>query len=206
MKKGKKKVQKGSFGYVAYERKKRLIITFIMFAIPLIIFFSGIAYAHTRKNILTIVAIVGILPAAKCAVSLIMIWLQKPADLQVVEQTEEKAGNLTRGYELMVTAYEGRLPLDSVVVCGNQVVCFCSAKKGKFDFMEKHMAKILSSNGYYSVKVKIFRDFKPYLERISQLSRDPEKYREGIKFKPDERYPELSREELILHVLMAISV
>lgn len=206
MKKGKKKVQKGSAGYVAYERKKRLMITILMFAIPLVIFFSGIAYAHTRKNILTVIAIVGILPAAKCAVNWIMILLQKPADPEIVEQTEKRAGNLTRGYELMVTAYEGRLPLDALVVCGNQVVCYCSAEKGKYEFMEKHMAKILSSNGYRSVKVKIFRERKPYLERIDQLAGNPEKYRDGISFKPDETYPDLSREELILHVLMAISV
>ncbi|MDO5345586.1 MAG: hypothetical protein Q4E91_07565 [Lachnospiraceae bacterium] len=206
MKKRKKKVQKGSAGYVAYERKKRAFITVIMFVIPLVIFFSGIAYAHTRKNILTVVAVVGILPAAKCAVNWIMILLQKPADPRIVEQTEKKAGNLTRGYELMITAYEGRLPLDALVVCGNQVACYCSAPKGKYEFMEKHMAKILSSNGYRSVKVKIFRERKPYLERIEQLANNPEKYREGIKFTPDESYPDLSREELILHVLMAISV
>lgn len=191
---------------MAYERKKRLVITLIMFAVPLIIFFSGIAYAHTRNNVLTVVAVVGILPAAKCAVNLIMICLQPKANPEVVEKTEQKAGNLVRGYELMVTAYEGRLPLDAVVVCGNQVVCYCGAQKGKFEFMEKHMAKILSSNGCYSVKVKIFRDVKHYEDRISQLAKDPEKYREGIKFKPNETYPDLSREEVILHLLMAISV
>lgn len=206
MKKSRKKVQKGKAGYVAYERKKRLAIVLAAFAVPLVIFFSGLAYAHTRKNILTVVAIVGILPAAKCAVNFIMICLQPKADPQVVAQTEEKAGDLVRGYELMVTAYEGRLPLDAVVVCGNQVVCYSGAQKGKFEFMEKHMAKILSSNGCYSVKVKVFREAKPYLERVAQLAADPEKYRQGIKFKPNETYPDLSREEVILHLLMAISV
>ena len=43
-------------------------------------------------------------------------------------------------------------------------------------------------------------------ERIRKLAADPEKYRSGIDFKPDERYPDLSREELMLHTIMAIAV
>ncbi len=201
-----KKVKKGNAGYVSYEKKKRTIVTIVMFAIPLMIFFTGLIQTGTRLNLFTLVAVLGMLPAARSAVGWIMILLQKPARPEAVSGTEERAGNLVRGYELMVTAYEGRLPLDTLVVCGNQVVCYSSAEKGKFDLMEQHMAKILSSNGYHSVKVKIFRDLKHYLERVDQLAKDPEKYREGISFTPDERYPDLSREELIKHVIMAISV
>lgn len=201
-----KKVKKGSAGYVSYEKKKRTIITAVMFAIPLVIFFTGLIQTGTRLNLFTLVAVLGMLPAARSAVGWIMILLQKSASPQAVSGTEERAGELVRGYELMVTAYEGRLPLDALVVCGNQVVCYSSASKGDFGLMERHMEKILSSNGYHSVKVKVFRELKPYLERVEQLAKNPEKYREGIAFTPDERYPDLSREELIKHVIMAISV
>ena len=44
------------------------------------------------------------------------------------------------------------------------------------------------------------------MERVGQMAKDPEKYREGIKFTPNETYPDLSREEVIKHVLLAISV
>lgn len=54
--------------------------------------------------------------------------------------------------------------------------------------------------------MKIFPELKPYLDRVDQLAHAPEKYREGIKFTPDENYPELSREELMKQVLMAISL
>lgn len=201
-----KKTAKGDTGYVSYEKKKRALITLVMFAIPLTIYFSGWAYAGTRKNIMTLVAILGVLPAAKCAVNFIMIMLQKPVDSELVKRTQEKAQGLVQSYEMMVTAYEGRMPIDAMVVCGNQVVCYSSAQKGDFAFMEKHMAKILSSNGCYSVKVKIFREERAFLERVGQMAKDPEKYREGIKFTPNETYPDLSREEVIKHVLLAISV
>ena len=99
-----KKTAKGDAGYVSYEKKKRALITLVMFAIPLTIYFSGWAYAGTRKNIMTLVAILGVLPAAKCAVNFIMIMLQKPVDSELVKRTQEKAQGLVQSYEMMVTA------------------------------------------------------------------------------------------------------
>ena len=119
-----KKVAKGQVGYVKYEKVKRFLITFIMFAIPVGIYISAYKITGTNKNILTIVAILGFIPAARFAVSFIMIMLQKDADPAIVEITERVASALVHGYELTVTAYEGRMPLDAVVICGNEVVCY----------------------------------------------------------------------------------
>ena len=83
-----KKTEKGKAGYFRYEKVKRGLITALMFAIPLVIYFSGSIWNGTRNNILTVVAIVGVLPAARFAVSWIMVLLQKDADPQVVEMTE----------------------------------------------------------------------------------------------------------------------
>lgn len=202
-----KKVTKGNPGYVRYEQKKRTIITIIMFGISLLIFFTGLIRTGTRKNWFTLIAILGVLPAAKCAVNMIMILMQRPAEKEIVELTREKAGELITSFEMTVTAYEGSMPLDALVVCGNQVACYSSrGKKENFGMMEKHMMTILRDNGCHSVKVKIFNEKKHYLERVEQLAKAPEKYQEGISFTPDSRYPELSREEVIKHVLLAISV
>lgn len=202
-----KKVVKGNQGYTKYEQKKRTILTIVMFGISLLLFFTGLIQTGNRKNWFTLIAILGVLPAAKYAVNMIMIWTQKPADQKLIELTKEKAGDLPTSFEMTITAYEGRMPLDAMVVCGNQVVCFSSrGKREQFGFMEKHMAAILKGNGYSPAKVKIFQDQKHFLERVEQLAKDPERYREGITFTPDERYPDLSREELIKHVLLAISI
>lgn len=202
-----KKVVKGTPGYIKYEQKKRLIITLIMFGISLLIFFTGLIQTGTRKNWFTLIAILGVLPAAKCAVNMIMIWMQKPADQKLVELVRSKAGNLVTSYEMTITAYEGSMPLDAMVVCGNQVVCYSSrGKREMFAMMEKHMATILKGNGCSPAKVKIFQDQKHFLERVEQLAKDPQRYREGISFTPDSRYPDLSREEIMKHVLLAISI
>ena len=68
------KVRKGDYGYLASEKKKRILITAILFAVPLGIFFSAMIYFKTRLTIWTVIAVVGCLPACKSMVSLIMIF------------------------------------------------------------------------------------------------------------------------------------
>ena len=202
-----KKAAKGTVGYVQDQRIRRALIMIVMFAIPLVIYFSALKITGTNRNIMTIVAVVGMIPAARFAVSWIMIMLQRKADPQAVRITQETAGMLTNAFELMVTSYDGRLPLDAVVVCGNEIAAVSvNAEKKQIDMMEKHITKILNSNQYFNSNVRIFPDLKHYQDRIRQLAADPDKYREGIRFTPDERYPNLTRDELVLHTILAICV
>ena len=201
-----KKTEKGNYGYIKYEKAKRTLITAIMFAIPLIIFFTGLRQTGTRKNLFTLVAILGVLPTAKWATSMIMILLQKPVDRKVYDVTEQIAGDLTHGYELCVTAYEGRLSLDAVVVCGNSIAAYSSAEKGRFEFMETHMRKIIHGNGLGNPALKIFRRFDQYQERITQLASDPERYREGLRYVPDEQHEGETRDEAVLRIIKSISI
>ena len=206
MRKNKKHPVKGSYGYYSYEKKRRVAIVAFLFGLCLLIFFTGLIMTGTRKNLFTLVAILGVLPAAKWTVSMIMILLQKSIDPKVVEITEEIAGDLTHGYELCVTAYEGRLSLDAVVVCGNNIAAYSIAEKGKFDFMETHVRKILHGNGFGNPTFKIFRKMEQYQERIRQLAADPEKYREGLRYTPDEAHEGETRDEAVLRVIKNISV
>jgi len=204
--KKKKHPVKGDYGYYSYEKKRRIAIVAFLFGICLLIFFTGLIMTGTRKNLLTLVAILGVLPAAKWATSMIMILLQKPVDRNVYEVTEQIAGELTHGYELCVTAYEGRLSLDAVVVCGNSIAAYSSAEKGRFEFMETHIRKILHGNGLGNPAFKIFRRFDQYKERISQLASDPDRYREGLKYVPDEQHEGETRDEAVLRIIKAVSI
>ena len=202
----KKHPVKGDFGYYSYEKKRRIAIVAFLFGICLMLFFTGLIMTGTRRNLLTLVAILGVLPAAKWATSMIMILLQKPVDRKVYEVTEEIAGDLTHGYELCVTAYEGRLSLDAVVVCGNSIAIYSRAAKGGFEFMETHIRKIIHGNGLGNPALKIFRRFDQYKERISQLASDPERYREGLRYVPDEQHEGETRDEAVLRIIKAIAI
>ena len=202
----KKKVSKGKFGYISYEKKRRLLTTLILFAIPLTIYVSGALYHGTNKNILTVVALVGCLPACKATVGLIMMMMQKPVSKEAYAEAEKAKGDLVGGYELVITAYEHTSPVNAVVICGNQMVCYTPDTKTDAAYLEKHIRQIKAVNQIHDLQVKVMKDFRQYLQRVENIQKKQDHYREGIAWTPDERYPELSREEFIYHTLLAISL
>jgi len=199
----KKRIQKGDFGYFSKEKKKRFLITLIMFAVPLFIFFSSWAYFDTRKTIWTVIAVVGCLPACKSMVSLIMILLRHPMDKELYEKIRQHQGELTMSYEMYMTFYEKSAYIDAFAICGNTVVGYSSDAKIDCEFMAREAQKIIRKNGY-KVDVKILKELKPYLERLDTMNKNKASLEEGIKFTPDSRYPELSRNEMIKHTILAI--
>lgn len=201
-----KKKKKGSYGYIKYAKCRTFLITFVLFAIPLVIYVTGYLQTKTRLNLFTFVAILGCLPACKSLVGLIMILMQKPMPADKYREASAAAGELVAGYELVFTAYEHTTPVNALVVCGDQLLCYTPDEKADIAYIEKHLSRILTVNGFASVQPKVMKDFRRYLQRVSEIAGRAEHYRENIEFTPDERYPELSREELILHTLLAISL
>ena len=198
-----KKVKKGDFGYFAAEKKRQLIITFILFAVPLSIFFSAWAYHGSRMTIWTVVATVGCLPACKFLVNLIMIWRCKPMDKELYQEIQEHAGDLLMSYEMYMTFYEKSAHIDAFAICGNTVVGYSSDPKIDSAYMAKEAQKIIRKNGY-KVDVKILKELRPFLERLDSMNEHKESLEEGLKFIPDERYPGFDRNDMIKHTILAI--
>ena len=65
-----KKALKGNYGYIKAKRNRVIIRTIIFFAISLAIFVAGYITTGTRKNLFTIVAVLGCLPACKSLVNI----------------------------------------------------------------------------------------------------------------------------------------
>ena len=112
-------------------------------------------------------------------------------------------GSLDMAYELYMTFYEKSAYIDAAAVCGNTVVAYSSDPKIDASFMETNSQKIIRKNGY-KVTVKIFTDLRPFLERLDSMNDHRESLEEGIKFTPDEKYPDLSRNELIRQTILAL--
>lgn len=199
------KAKKGDFGYIHREKIKRLLTTLILFAIPLAAFVGGVLVTKTKNNIITVIALVGCLPACRSLVSTIMMWMQKPMDSAAYEKIRSQAGNLVMAYEMYLTTYEKSTFVESFAVCGNKVVGYSSRIEGSPQFVEQHVKKILKQNGY-KTDVKVMTELKPYLERLDYLNEHQEELEKDIVFEPDSRYPDLSRAELIKHIILAISL
>ena len=68
---------KGQYGYIKKQRNRVIIWTVILFVIAFSLFIAGYVMTKTKKNLLTIVAVLGLLPASKSLVNAIMFWRAK---------------------------------------------------------------------------------------------------------------------------------
>ena len=199
-----KYLKKGTAGYIRRSQLQRGLITLILFALPIGLYLIGLHVTKSNKNLFTVIAILGCLPACRQAVGLIMMLMHRPITQEVRKRTAQAAGNLVGAQELVVTAYEHTTPVNALVVCGDEVVCYTPDEKTDTAYLEKHITKILSANRFTDMNVKVFKDLKLYCQRVDQLRKHPEKYRrQTAAGTADENR---AREEEILSILLAISL
>ncbi len=201
-----KKVKKGYRGYISYRKRICVLRTIGLFILPLGLFFIGVASSGRRLNLFSVIAALGCLPACQSAVGMIMILLQKKMPDDRYEAVQETVGDLVTAYELVITAYEHTSPVEAAVVCGSQVVCFTPDEKTDPPYLEKHISEILVNNGIRNEQVKVMKDFRQFLQRVTYLRENSERYNENLEFTPDTRYPDLTHDEVIFHLLLAISL
>ena len=108
-------------------------------------------------------------------------------------------------YELYVTHEKASTYVDAVAICGNNVVGFVSDPKADAAFTQEYIKKTLRSAGY-SVNVNLMTNRDKFIERMDSLNEHAESLREGISFRPDSRYPDYNREEVIWAILTEISL
>ena len=177
--------------------------TAALFAGPLIVLVSAWIYYKTRLNVWTVLAVVSSLPGCRSLVNLIMLLRCRSMDPELYQEIHDHQGNLTMAYEMYMTFYEKSAYVDAFAVCGNSVVLFSSDAKTDASYIAENAQKILRGNGY-KADVKLLKEKKAFLERLDSMNRHQDSLREGILFTPDEKYPDLSREELIRHTLLAL--
>ena len=197
-----KKVAKGKFGYTLSHRKGQIIKMSLYIALALAVFLLGLIVTKTTKNVLSIVAIVGALPISKEMVGVIMSYKRKPMEQAVYQQISEKAGDLEQIYELLFTTQEKSYGVEAAIVEGRDVICYTVDPKCEVIALQKHLLKMLDANGYKQ-NVKVYTDLKKFLDRVADLER---REKEEIPYKQNPTYPDLNRNQLIKHLLLALSI
>lgn len=197
-----KRIAKGKYGYTLSHRKSQILKMSLYIALALAIFLIGWITTKTTKNILSIVAICGALPISKEMVGVIMSFKRKPLDKQLYEQISERAGDLEQIYELLFTTQEKSYVVEAAIVEGKDVICYTLDPKCDVMALQKHLQRMLDANGYKE-NVKVFKDLKKFLDRVSDLER---REKVEIPYTPHSTYPDLNRDQLIKHTLLALSI
>ena len=113
------KITKGEAGYLGQRRKQLILKTILEFGIVIALVILGFWQTKTRLNLLTLVAVLGCLPASKSLVEVITVFPHRSIQPQTAAEISEKASLLTTVFDLVVTSEKKIMPIDSVVILDN---------------------------------------------------------------------------------------
>lgn len=160
---------KGTKDYLKTQKYYEIARTILYFAISGSLFAAGWITTGSRENILTIVAVLGCLPACKSTVDMIMYLRFSGCSKENAEKIAPYTEGLSELYDMVFTAYEKNYPVAHLVVKDNTVCGFTQESKFDEQAFYAHIGTILKKDHYKDVTVKIFKDIKKYTERMKQL-------------------------------------
>lgn len=163
------KNRKGTYGYIGRQRRWEIIKTIAMFAVSISLYAAGYAATKSNKNLLTLVAVLGCLPASKSAVNMIMFLKAKGCSDELKGAIGEKAAGLAQRYDLYLTSYAKNFQISHLVMRGKNMAGITE----RDDFDEKacyeHLRTMFAQNGFRDIRVHIFRDREKYFEYLKSL-------------------------------------
>ena len=187
------KVKKGEYGFLPYQKNRVMVFTILYFAISISIYLIGYATTGSNRNLLTIVAVLGLLPSCKSLVNLIMLFRAKACSQDVYDKIGPHEKELAGVYDLYFTTYKVNYPVSHMVLKDHVLVGYCEYSDCDVRGCEEHLKEMLKQDGHKNTVVKIFRELDRYLERLDQLSQTPRE--------------ELTEDEIgILTMLLSISL
>lgn len=164
------KIAKGQYGYMDKQRKRVIITTISYYAISLAIFAMGYITTGSKRNLLTIVAVLGLLPASKSAVQMIMFLKAPRFSAEVAEILKAQAEGVDCAYELVLTTYETTFPITCVAVRDHSICAYSEFTKCNADAFEEHVKKMLKQDGYHDMTVKLMSDQMKFINRLHQMT------------------------------------
>lgn len=161
--------KKGEYGYRESKRKMRLFLVLLLLAAILIQLFARyLTDSQAAKNILTVMAVLTVLPMANMASPLIASWKYRTAPAQFHEKTATYETSFTILYDLIITSKEFILPMDAIAVHPNGVVAFCSSRKVDSAKAEQFLNNMLAGQKL-DANAKVVKDEKTFFRRLDNL-------------------------------------
>jgi len=164
------KYQKGEYDYLLYNKKKTWIIAIMMYLLSAAIFIIGYLTTGSKKNLLTVVAILGVLPASRALINAIMNSRVKNLDIDKKELIEKNIGKLKGLYNLYLTSYDVNFYLAHAVVNKDSLICYTTDTSFDYKKFEEHLQKHMKIEGINNILIKVFDNENDYINRLNQLN------------------------------------
>lgn len=176
-------VPKGSYGYISNRKKYTALRTVLFFSVSASLYIAGIVKTGSNKNLLTIVAVLGCLPACKSAVNFILFLKARGCSSALHEKLISYDNALTVFYDMYFTSYQKNYPLSHMALKGGMLCGITEHPACGCMEAQKHLERMLIQEGIKNVTVNIFSQEDKYVDRLSRLLEmqvEDHKEREGI--------------------------
>ena len=160
-------MSKGDKGYIAFEQKKTVILTIIMYALGIGIYFLGYFTLHTNKSLWTVIAVLSVLPASKSAVRMIMLLRARSTPEHLYEEVAGRAEGLFTLYDLIFTTYEKTFVARALVYKSANLCLYTEDTEGAR--LQGYLMKTLKAKSP-ELSVKVYSEKDAFLKRVSEMS------------------------------------
>jgi hypothetical protein len=162
---------KGSYGYIENRKLITTLRTLLYFVLCIGLYVIGYVTTGSNKNLLTIVAILGTLPACKSAVNMIIFLRAKGCSAGLKEQVSPYDEALIAFYDLYFTTYQTNFAISHMVLKGSVLCGITENPKCDVNSAQEHLEHMLLQEGIKNMTVKIFSDAGKYVDRLGQLAK-----------------------------------
>ncbi|MCM1134201.1 MAG: hypothetical protein NC400_01375 [Clostridium sp.] len=165
-----KKKVKGSFGYIKYRRYRTAVTTILFFGISLALFAAGYISTGKKENLLTIVAVLGCLPASKSLVNLIMLFRAKGCSEEARAAIAPLEGRLNGMYDMYFTSYQKNFALSHMMIVGNVILGYTEDEKCDIKACVEHLQTMLKQGGVKDMTITVSNQLQKYCEQLWNLN------------------------------------
>jgi predicted transposase YbfD/YdcC len=166
-----KKYEKGEYKYASYNKLRSWIITLIMYALSAAIYTIGYTTTGSNKNLLTIVAILGVLPASKSLIGAIMSSRVRILDETIHSRIEDSIASLSGLYNLYLTSYDINFYIAHCVITKDSLLAYTTDKDFDNKRFDEHIKKHMKIEGIQDILIKVFDNEDAYINRLTQLAK-----------------------------------
>ena len=185
-------INKGTYGYVDAYKSNQLKKVLMWVGFIAVILIVGIIAFKTRKNYVTILAVLLVLPAAKTLVAyIIMVPFKTDKEEYYQEIKNIVTDKMTLLSDMVVSKYEGLMMYSLMVVYQGNIYAFARPQKIKENQLKGYMTTFVRQCGFEQ-DAEVYESFEDFKRRITELS----------KMTVEEEYDNST----LLHTLMSIAV
>ncbi|MBS6646644.1 MAG: O-linked GlcNAc transferase-like protein [Clostridiaceae bacterium] len=160
---------KGQYGYRNYRRKIQILK--VLFGAAMIIaqlLARNLTDNVAAKNILTVMAILSVLPTANVASPLLASWRYRTSSEEFHNRVSAYESRFPVLYDLILTSKEAVMPMDAIAVHPHGVYAYCISPKVDTAKAEKFLNEMFTGHKL-DPHVKIFKDEALFFKRLEQL-------------------------------------